>query len=367
MARSVEERRRRIVDIVAQEGPQNARRLATRLGVSAVTLRRDLEHLASVGSIRRRHGTVEPLGAPSIAGPDAPTIGLVLPESNYYYDGIIAGAKRAAGAAGAKLVLGVSDYRPEKEIHQAERLITKGVDGLVMAPTPDFATGWLVPSQEERLAQLRVPTVFVERTASPGGPCALLDTVNSAHDVGAAVGLRHLIQLGHRRITALMISGPNSPWVREGLLQASAHAGLEDPQIIMEGTPGSDEARAAVLQTIEDGTTAVFVHNDQLATRAILWLEDAGISIPDEVSLIGYDDVIAGMADVPLTALDPPKREVGRRAVERVLALCGGATSSAVSPADGGATQHIRLVPELHVRQSTTVPREPPRSSDCRR
>lgn len=305
--------------------------------------------------MQRTHGHVAPTGERCTARPTIRrTIGLVLPHSNYYYDGIIAGARAAASASGTRLVLGVSDYSPETERMQADRLAAKGVDGLVIAPTPDFATGRLRPEQEEWLASLPVPVVLVERSASPSGPAAVLDAVSSAHAVGAAAGLRHLAELGHRRIVALMISGPNTTPVRSGFQEAAEAAGLDAVVMLDEGEPGSEDAREPLLQAIADGGTALFLHNDQLATRALLWLESAGLDVPGDVSVLCYDDVIAGVAGIPLTALAPPKQAVGRRALERVLELCQTRGSS-----DARVGEHLELVPRLNVRESTAPARVP--------
>lgn len=359
VGRSVEERRLSIVQIVEREGSQNSRQLAERLGVSAITLRRDAEYLAAQGLVQRSHGTVLPAREASAAAAFSTselTIGLVFPHSNYYFDGIIAGAKAGAAVAGARLVLGVSDYDSATEVQQVQRLTAKGVDGLIIAPTPDFGTGHLAEEQQRWLVSLEVPVVLIERPVCSIGEAAVLDSVSSSHDVGAALGVRHLAGLGHRKISCLIISGPNSPQVLRGFTDAVAASGLEIVAVIPEGTPGANDAAPALLQAVADGTTALFVHNDQLAVRCIRWLEDAGIRIPADVSLIGYDDVIAGVAPIPLTALAPAKNAVGYRAVQRVLARIREKPVSGAREGEWLPTEHLELVPALHVRQSSGPP-----------
>ncbi|MEE2569143.1 substrate-binding domain-containing protein [Pseudarthrobacter sp. J64] len=360
MARSVTERRQAILEIVQQEGPQVVLELAQRLNISAVTIRRDLEELAGQGLVHRTHGAVAPVSEHAAAVSDGPkTIGLVVPHSNYYFDGVIAGAKAAAAAAGARLVLGVSDYDKATEMHQVARLTNKGVDGLVVAPTPDFVTGELDAEQQEWLVSLSVPVVLVERQVSSTGAAAILDSVSSAHSAGAALAIRHLSQLGHRKLACVMIAGPNAPQVRSGYLSAVESLGLESLGVIDEGGAGSEDAAELLLQAVREGATGIFVHNDQLAVRCMMWLEDAGVSVPDQVSLAGYDDVIAGVAHVPLTAVAPWKSAVGHRAVQRLLTRIAERASAAGSgrpPAETMATEHLEFIPRLHVRQSTTKP-----------
>ncbi|SEF12842.1 DNA-binding transcriptional regulator, LacI/PurR family [Arthrobacter alpinus] len=362
MAGSVEKRRAAILAIIERDGTQLVVDLAERFNVSAVTLRRDVEELSAQGMVHRTHGSVSLPKVPGSAAHDGPfTIGMVVPHSNYYFDGVIHGATTAAGAAGAQLVLGVSDYDNSTEIQQVARLTARGVDGLIIAPTPDFHTGELSIDQQKWLVSLPVPMVLVERPVASSGVATVLDSVSSSHAAGAALAVRHLAELGHEKIACVAIAGPNTPRILEGYLGAVESTGLTSMGIIGEGTPGSDDAAAELIRVVKEGVTAVFVHNDQLAVKCMMWLEDAGISIPGDVSLAGYDDVIAALAPVQITAVAPWKREVGHRAVQRLLSRLrwgslGG--SFARLATDTMATEHIDLIPRLRVRQSTATPRK---------
>lgn len=347
MARSVDERRREILQIVAEEGSQHASRLAERLGVSAVTIRRDLEQLAQAGELTRRHGVVEPKRSVPAEAPPR-TIGLVLPHAGYYYDGIIGGARSAAAKQGAKLILGVSDYDSEREQYQVERLVEQHIDGILVAPTSSYATGELSPAQEDWLSRVDTKMVITERVPSPTGPAAFIDSVSAAHEAGAAIALRHLYDLGHRNIGFLAIAGPNVPRVRNGFDSALACLGLTAGPHLNEGRPGSDDSQEALLKAVKTGTTAFLIHNDQLAVRALMWLDQAGVEVPDDVSVVGYDDVIAGVASTPLTALAPPKFDVGAHAVNRLIQLINAGHDTIPN------TEHLQLMPHIHVRESTS-------------
>lgn len=354
------DRRQAILEIVQGEGTQPVLELARRLNISAVTIRRDLEELAAQGLVHRTHGSVAPAAEAPVPGLDeSKTIGLVVPHSNYYFDGVILGAKAASAAAGARLVLGVSDYDKATEMHQVGRLLAKGVDGLLVAPTPNFVSGELDAEQQEWLVSLPVPTVLVERPVSPSGVASVLDSVSSSHSAGAGLVIRHLAGLGHSKIASVVVNGPNTPQIRAGYLSAVDALGLESLGIIDEGVAGSSDAAEHLVKAVRNGATAIFVHNDQLAVRCMMWLEDAGIDVPGDVSLAGYDDVIAGVAHVPLTAAAPWKNAVGHRAVQLLLTRIAERSSARKLGRSGSeprATEHIEFVPRLHVRQSTTPP-----------
>ncbi len=351
MSRSVAERRAAILESLNQSGPRKVRELADELGVSAVTLRRDIEDLANQGTLVRKHGMAHPLSAEAPAPRKQPTVGLVVPHSDYYYDGIISGAKRACAEAGARLILGVSAYDQLTEMQQGRRLVANGVDGIVIAPTPNPETGLLSEKQESWLGSLTVPTVLMERPPSNAGPAAKLDSVTSAHAAGAAAAVRHLAELGHERIACLLIQGPNSAPIQAGYEEAVAILGLTSLGVVSEGRQGSVDAAPALHQLIKDGATALFIHNDQLATRALTWLQDAGTQVPRDVSIVGYDDVIAAYASVPLTSISPFRAHVGHRAVRLLLDRIQQAATPGESPF--GAAEHIYLVPQLVEREST--------------
>lgn len=350
MSRSVADRRAAILELVRSNGPQKVRDLAASLNVSAVTLRRDIEELAEQGILLRKHGMACPLDPTAAPPRPQATVGLVVPHSDYYYDGIIAGAKRACAEAGARLILGVSAYNQATERQQAMRLVANGVDGLVIAPTPNQETGMLSAEQEEWLAALTVPTVLMERPASPSGPASMLDSVTSSHRVGAAVAVRHLAHLGHRNIASLMIQGPNTALILAGYEETVAALGLNSIGVVFEGRQGSDDAAEALRGLIDGGATALFIHNDQLAIRALTWLQDAGTRVPEDVSIVGYDDVIAAYATIPLTAVSPFRANVGHRSVRLLLERIWGAGPLAE------AAEHIALVPQLIPRESTSAP-----------
>jgi len=341
-----------------ERSPRKVNEIAAELGVSAVTARRDVDSLASEGRLRRIHGSVMANAAQidEAPGPRA-TVGLILPDAEYYYGAVLQGARGASVECGVRIVLGVSAYDPLMERRLAERLLDSGVDGLLIAPTPDYATGALRPEQQEWLTSLRVPVVLIERPVEAGGAAASLDRVESAHSAGAATAVRHLAELGHRRIALVAIAGPNTSQVRAGYRAAVAAMGIESAGEIDEGRPGSDEVADRIVDLVRGDVTALVVHNDQLAVRVTTWLDGAGLETPRDVSIVCYDDVIAPLVQPALTAVAPQKRQVGDAAVRLIAGRISQSQQADSVSSDLPRAEHRSLVPALHVRASSGAPR----------
>ncbi|WP_219825662.1 substrate-binding domain-containing protein [Nonomuraea typhae] len=345
-----EQRHELILREVRERGSVRLADLVERVGVSMVTLRRDVEHLAARGLLNRVHGGVTrvqadpPAAAPDDRTPplaDAPsllTIGMLVPSATYYYPAVIRGARERAAQLGARLVLGVSRYDDAEERLQVEQLVAAGADGLLLTTSrqpDDTHAGWL--------ADLRVPAVLVERRAGLG---SLLDAVASHHAHGAYLGTRHLAGLGHRRVAMVSRNSPTAPRVLRGFEAAVRDLGLAAHPLLAIDQEGPSHAQAAdVVRAIrEEGVTALLVHNDEDALLLIQHLRMAGVDIPAEVSIVAYDDEVAALSDPPLTAVAPPKAAVGSHAVDLLTRRLDGPSLP---------RQHLALLPELRPRAST--------------
>ncbi|WP_214409308.1 substrate-binding domain-containing protein [Sphaerisporangium fuscum] len=351
---SVEQRRSLILRQVRARGSVRLTDLVEELGVSAVTLRRDVEHLAGQGLLMRVHGGVtlppSPAAGPSPGpGPAAAarlTVGMLVPSAHYYYPEVIKGAQERAAAAGARLVLGISRYEDDEERAQVRQLIKDGADGLLLTPSrqPD-------ESHAEWLAGLPVPAVLVERRAEPAGPGSMFDAVASDHAHGAYLAVRHLAELGHRRLALVAYASPTTPRIRAGVLAGAQALGMERPaEIVIDRERALDLFIADVLRLVrEDAVTGLVAHNDEDALSLVRNLTAAGVDIPGEVSLVAYDDEVARFCSPSLTAVAPPKAEVGRCAVDMlVMRLTQGVSAPG---------RHLALLPELRVRESTAAAR----------
>ncbi|MEU3605355.1 substrate-binding domain-containing protein [Streptomyces sp. NPDC035033] len=334
MRESVERRHRRILRVVRERESVRVGELAALLGVSVETARRDVAALAAVGRVRRLHGTVTwptaPLNArdarlarrsaPRAAG--GPVLGMVVPVSDYYFRAVVQGARQAAADAGARLLVGVTDYSADRDLQHVATLLAAGADGLLLTPS------WSVdgPTREEaaRFAEPPLPTVLVERRIPLGVPGAQLDRVVSDHACGAALAVRHLARLGHRRVALLARHTHTRAAVRTGYLSAVQALDLPDDDLSPPpngpwGHP-DDSARERLLALIGTGEVrAALVHTDIDALNLLQWLTAHGVRVPDDFALVCHNDETAALADVPLTSVSPATFAVGEAAVRLLL------------------------------------------------
>ncbi len=329
-------------------GSVSAASIADELGVSQVTVRRDIVDLETAGRLTRVHGGAIAKGAPPEPQSARANIGVVVPGTVGHFLVIIKGMDAAATGARARLVLATSQYRPELERRQVERLVEIGVRGLVFAPT-------LHPQGEAALAswvdQIPVPVVFLERRLD-SLLLAFHDSVRTDHARGAMLAVEHLANLGHHRIgLAVFERTPTAPLVREGFAAAADRAGVDIGFVV--GLPKDDEHEAldgalgSVLDScLEAKTTAVLVHTDAHAARLVELAADRGIHVPGDLAIVAYDDDTAAFGMVPLTAVTAPRRDLGGE-VMRIMA-----DRIAEPPASRGAPRHLTLLPHLTVRDS---------------
>lgn len=356
------ERQELILREVRERGSVRLAVLAEQLGVSMVTLRRDVEVLAGQGLVTRVHGGItrtEPAPAPIPAQTPAAAaepalavpaekqlvIGMIVPTATYYYPAVIRGAREQAERHGARIVLGVSRYDDKEARARVEQFEESGVDGLLLTPSrqPDAR-------HERWLTSLPLPAVLVERTTELGRSASRLDSVASHHAHGAFLAARHLSDLGHEKLVSVTRPSPTTERVRQGFLAAVRELGLREPVQVDIGFDGpTGEQYAEVLAAMKDGATGMLVHNDTDALLLAQHLQAAGVRLPEEMSLVAYDDEVAALSAPPLTTVAPPKEAVGRRAVDVLV------RRMAEGPDAPG--EHTVLLPELKMRASTAPPR----------
>ncbi|MEU6846240.1 substrate-binding domain-containing protein [Streptomyces sp. NPDC046716] len=357
MRQHVDRRHALVLELVQEHGTLRVADLARELGVSPVTLRRDVETLAAQGRLRRLHGAVvrseESAERPSPgaeSGRDV-VVGMVVPTTEYYYAEVVRGAREAVEAHGARLVVALSQYLPGEDSAQADRLLASGAHGLLL--TPSWETGSPGPGEGLRITERTVPTVLVERSVPHGHPAAALDRVRSDHAHGAAQAVRHLAALGHRGIALAAQDSPTTAELRRGHEAAVAALGLRavpaPPRVPHPvGEAERFERTFDYLRTAveEHGVTAAILHSDVDAIVLVPRLRAHGIRVPGDLAVITYDDEVAALADLPLTAVAPAKRTVGRRAAELLLSRLAE-PSGTREPG-----QHLDILPELRVRDS---------------
>lgn len=366
----VDQRHERVLELVRERGSLRVAELAEELGMSAVTLRRDVEALAAQGLVERLHGAVVwPTGQSRPASAAAPpaeglVVGMVVPTTEYYYADVVRGARQTVEAAGARLTIGLSRYLPDEDAAQARRLLSTGADGLLL--TPSWERG--CPERGEGLwaVEQEVPVVLVERSAPLGHPAAGLDRVRSDHAHGAAEAVAHLAGLGHRAIALAVQDSPTAPRLRVGYRAAVEALGLTPVSAApLDDAPSRSEAKRFertleyLCEAVASGNvTAAIVHSDADAIVLIPRLQARGVRVPEDLAVIAYDDEVAGLADLPLTAVAPDKHAVGAAAARLLLDRLGVTEPGARDPRAGeagrgsAARRHLDILPSLRIRVS---------------
>lgn len=339
-------RRATILRALHRSGTVRVSELSATLGVAAVTLRRDIAHLADEGLLRRVHGgaTLHDHDAvPVIQPSDTGYAGMLVPSLSYYWPEVIRGAEEEAANHGLRVLFRGSSYETTDDRPQLERLLaTEDVRGLVVAPNLDAPTAGATISW---LAGVDVPVVLVERAAT-GPQRSVLESVATDHALGAAMAVGHLTELGHRRIAlATSAQSPTSPHVRRGWRETIPVPDMIDVTLPSPGTAGWDTTAAELLDGLRaTSATAVLVHADAEAIALVQYLERHDVHVPADLSVVAYDDEVAGLFTPRLTAVRPPRRAIGRAA----LSLLAARLAEPDRP-----PHRVLIAPTLHAREST--------------
>jgi len=253
--------------------------------------------------------------ARSLRRGETKTIGLLLPDnSNPFFASVARQIEDAGFVAGYTVILCNSDGSAEKEERYLSVLMAKQIDGLIFAGSSDHAR---VFSQ----LSAAVPAVLLDREIHSVN----VDTVLVDHDHGGYLAGRHLVGLGHKRIG--VIGGPrdssSSPARLRGFVRALGEAGVELPADAVVDSDyhfaGGRLAMERLLTQVPD-ITAVFACNDLMAMGAITALRSRGLRVPDDISMIGFDDIPYAVTTwPPLTTIAQPVEKIGTRAVSLLL------------------------------------------------
>lgn len=325
------------------------RDVAARAGVSVATVSRVVNHSphrVSPATRRRVASAVRSMGyhaniiAQGLKQRRTRTIALIVPDiSNPFFPAIARGIEDRAQERGYAVLLCNTYEDLARERTYLDLLRKRMIDGLIFA-TIGSNTRHLRTLRDERL-----PVVLVARGVD-GVP---IDAVLVDNFRGEFEATSHLISLGHRRI--VHIAGPASLHVaaerRRGYLRALEAAGVpEQDAVVAEGDFSSDGGREAARALLKQNRpfTAVAAANDLMAIGAMEALRHAGKRVPDDVAVVGFDDItFASLVSPALTTVAQPKYRMGQLAMDRLLELMDGS--------DAGPRQTV-LPPKLVVRES---------------
>ncbi len=272
-------------------------------------------------------------------------LGVVIPEAvstlftDPFFPQFLRGTTEACNAHQQQLMLVLlSDPTGEQEMYQ--RVLRNGyLDGVIVASA--------TVGDPLIAAMLRDGIPFVSVGRHPDKRVHVVDVDNLG---GARVAVEHLLRLGHRRIATIagpagMTSGQDR---LEGYRQAleSYHVPL-DKRLVVHGDYTEAGGALAMQQLLPRGPTAVFVASDTMAVGALKWLRQAGRRVPDDIALVGFDDIpVASAVEPRLTTVRQPISRLGALAVDVLVGLLQGPAAAPSSP------QRIVLPTELVIRES---------------
>jgi LacI family transcriptional regulator len=332
--------------------------IARHAGVSVSTVSRVLNKTVPVARAKRVAvlGAVEALGyrpnvvAQELARGHTLAVG-VLPQgiSNPFYSRVLKGVEQ--GLRGTPYYpLFASGEEPEEEAQAFERLLNHRIEALIVI-------GGHLP--DEKLVQVsqRLPMLAIARLVRGlEARC-----VRVGNEAGAYKAVRHLIELGHRRIAHLtgLFWHSDALARRSGYERALTDAGItREARLVVEGDFEEKSGFASTESLLRSGQrfTAIFAANDQMAVGAALALFQHGVRVPQDVSLVGFDDQpSAAFASPPLTTIRQPAVEMGRAAAEAL-----------VEELRGNVYVQPTFDTELVVRASTAPPPREPEGKSAR-
>lgn len=248
-----------------------------------------------------------------VKGMQTHTIGLLIPDNaNPFFAELLEGVESACFDAEYNVVLCNSNDLSDKEMYYLNVLLGKQVDGIILVSTGS------VTETLELLLRNDCPVVLVDREVDNVN----IDVVVVDNEGGGYLAVKHLIDLGHSRIGC--IRGP-SLVTPSALRYKGYHQALEeakiifDPSIITQGDfrPHSGYLATKKLLSLPEPPTAIFVMNDMMAMGALCAINESGLNVPKDVSIVGFDDTsLASMMVPPLTTVSQPIHELGCIAVD---------------------------------------------------
>jgi LacI family transcriptional regulator, repressor for deo operon, udp, cdd, tsx, nupC, and nupG len=307
---------------LSRSEPATIRDVARELGVSVATVSRALSRpeLLRPQTRERVMAVVERLGyrpnlmAQGLRRGQTRAMLLVVPTLSPFFLEILAGAEEVARAADFAVLLSNSNGDPEREETCFDQVVSGRADGIILL------TGALPAVYAAGKRPLPPLVAVLEPIAQPAVP-----VIRTDHRAGAAQATQHLIELGHRRIAHIAGSEKvaSTAHRREGFCAALAAAGLRLRGELL--CPGDFTMRSGAegmqqLLALQEPPTAVLCANDEMAFGAIRTLRAAGLTVPEDVSIVGFDDLnLAAFCNPPLTSVHIPRHELGRCAARGLI------------------------------------------------
>ncbi|MCA2967897.1 MAG: GntR family transcriptional regulator [Acidobacteriaceae bacterium] len=289
------------------------RTMAEALGASRPTLRKAMEPLVKEGILEQQPGRGMLVPEESARVPWR-MIALLLPDfTNRFFAEVAEAIEYAAFQRGYQIILCNSRHQPHLIEHHLKQLAARKVDGVILAHQPNQE----IPKSLELLRQARIPAVLLFSSSRN----ADWDSVVLEDQAGVEQALRYLVSLGHRQIAYCPPLDEQSAHPRDDHYREFLRRSLPGKKPCAFHVVGrSDEQVTAALRALladPDAPTACFAGNDHVAVRILKCLAALKVKVPAEFSVVGFDNLrLVEHLPVPLTTVDQPKQEMGRRAAE---------------------------------------------------
>jgi LacI family transcriptional regulator, galactose operon repressor len=330
------------------------RDVAARAGVSHQTVSRVINRNLNVAPPTRERvqAAIRELGyvpsplARGLHSNRTHSLGIVADDiSDGFLARMVAGAEAEARRRGYYLMIG-SVEPDEDELGYLRLMLERRVEGLIVArPSVPITLDDVMPARDAG-----IPLVGVGITELPGFPVVDVDNRQGGYDA-----TRHLLEHGHTQIATIVgpREWPSASGRLEGYRRALLEAGVpEDPALVAHATDwglATGREAAARLLASNAAFTAIFAHSDLIALGAIRQLRDSGRRVPDDVSVVGYDDLpVADYVEPALTTVHQPMQEVGALAASLVVDALAGTAPLKPEP---------RLLPAVLVPRHTVTRR----------
>lgn len=339
------------------EGPINLKRLSQLLHLSQTTISLVLNDSPAAKSIpvHTRERVFEAARkfhyrpnyfARSLRRSRSMSVGVIAPDlSEGYFTLVMRGVEEALLRSHYFYFTANHYWDPELMQHYPRLLMERAVDGFLLLNSP---------------STVRTPLPVVSISAhikAPGVSDIVLD-----HHKAAELALTHLHQLGHRKIAFMkgpeIIPDTEHRW--SGILESAQRLGIKvQPELCMQlgadnySSPECGYLAAKTLLDRKCDITAIFCFNDIAATGVIRAVHDAGRRVPEDISVVGFDDILSAAYQKPsLTTVRQPLREMGRKGAQMLLDI--------ITNPEAKAPEETVMEPELIVRESTGPPPKPP-------
>src|SRR5262245_5852945 len=268
-------------------------------------------------AVIERTGYTPNANARNLASRQNHTLGLILSDlSNPFFPELVKSIQERAIEAGYDISMANTNYDSERALASVRRMLEQRVSGVAVM------TSEIDDSLTRRLAERGVSVVFLD--VGKAGPFVSNIVVN--YEKGIRAGVEHLLELGHRRIA--YISGPlrlKSAQRRHlafTRIMKKYEPSLRTQPWIYEGDFKAAGGQGAVVEMLrhKPRPTAIMAANDLMAMGALGELKKAGLRAPEDISVVGFDDILfAALTDPPLTTVALPREEIGRASIEALL------------------------------------------------